>query len=53
MIRLLRVRHFDEETGKCQLGLLVKDEFETAEEARDYYQELYKCKILLDYETVK
>lgn len=51
MIRVLRVRHFDEETGKCQMSFLFKDEFETSEEARDYYEDLYKCKILLDYET--
>lgn len=53
MIRVLRVRCFDGETGKWQTSFLFKDEFETAEEARDYYQELYECKILVDYETIK
>lgn len=53
MIRVLRVRHFDEETGKYQLSILLEEEFETAEEARDYYEDLCRCKVLLDYETVK
>lgn len=53
MIHVLRVRCFDEEIEKWQTLLLFKDEFETAEEARDHYQKLYNGKILLDYETVK
>lgn len=53
MIRVLRVRNFDEETVKYRTSFLFQDEFETAEEARDYYEDLYKCKILLDYETVE
>lgn len=54
MIRILRVRRkLSDSIGLYYAAPIYKNEFETPEEARDYYQEMYRCKILLDYETIK
>lgn len=55
MIRVLRVRRKIDGLGRNVYSAcpVYKEEFKTPEEARDYYQEIYKCKILLDYETIE
>lgn len=55
MIRILRVRRRIAGLGRDVFSncTITKEEFKTAEAAREYYQRLYTKPILLDYETIE